>query len=85
MMYTRINNRLGINYAEYMSEKAMADYLSGERSQKVQDELDNARKQYIKDKSNSFEIAKDNSRSHMSNEFNQQMDFWLQVLWQIMM
>lgn len=80
MMYTRINNRLGINYAEYMSEKAMADYLSGERSQKVQDELDNARKQYIKDKSNSFEIAKDNSRSHMSNEFNQQMDFWKKIV-----
>lgn len=80
MMYTRINNRLGINYAEYMSEKAMADYLSGERSQKVQDELDSARKQYIKDKSNSFEIAKDNSRSHMSSEFNQQMDFWKRIV-----
>lgn len=80
MMYTRINNRLGINYAEYMSEKAMVDYLSGERSQKVQDELDNARKQYIKDKSNSFEIAKDNSRSHMSSEFNQQMDFWKKIV-----
>lgn len=80
MMYTRINNRLGINYAEYMSEKAMTDYLSGERSQKMQDELDNARKQYIKDKSNSFEIAKDNSRSHMSSEFNQQMDFWKKIV-----
>lgn len=80
MMYTRINNRLGINYAEYMSEKAMTDYLSGERSQKIQDELDNARKQYIKDKSNSFEIAKDNSRSHMSSEFNQQMDFWKKIV-----
>lgn len=80
MMYTRINNRLGINYAEYMSEKAMTDYLSGERSQKVQDELNNARKQYIKDKSNSFEIAKDNSRSHMSSEFNQQMDFWKKIV-----
>lgn len=76
MMYTRINNRLGINYAEYMSEKAMTDYLSGERSQKIQDELNNARNQYIKDKSDSFNIARDNSRSHMSNEFNQQMDFW---------
>lgn len=80
MMYTRINNRLGINYAEYMSEKAMTDYLSGERSQKVQDELNNARKQYIKDKSNSFEIAKDNSKSHMSSEFNQQMDFWKKIV-----
>lgn len=80
MMYTRINNRLGINYAEYMSEKAMTDYLSGERSQKVQDELNNARKQYIKDKSNSFEIAKDNSKSHMSSEFNQQIDFWKKIV-----
>lgn len=76
MMYTRINNRLGINYAEYMSEESMSDYLVGERSQKIQDELNNARNQYIKDKSDSFNIARDNSRSHMSNEFNQQMDFW---------
>lgn len=80
MMYTRINNRFGINYAEYMSEKAMTDYLSGERSQKVQDELMNAREQYIKDKTNSFDIAKDNSRTHMSNEFNQQIDFWKKVV-----
>ena len=80
MMYTRINNRLGINYAEYMSEKAMTDYLSGERSQKIQDELNNARNQYIKDKSDSFNIARDNSRSHMSNEFNQQMDFWKKIV-----
>lgn len=80
MMYTRINNRLGINYAEYMSEKAMTDYLSGERSEKVQDELNHAREQYIKDKTNSFDIAKDNSRTHMSNEFNQQMDFWKKIV-----
>lgn len=80
MMYTRINSRLGINYAEYMSDKAMTDYLSGERSQKIQDELDNARKQYVKDKTNSFDIARDNSRTHMSNEFNQQMDFWKKIV-----
>lgn len=76
MMYTRINNRLGINYAKYMSEESMVDYLSGDRSNKVEIELNNARNKYINDKIDSFDIAKDNSRTHMSNEFNQQMNFW---------
>lgn len=80
MMYTRINNRLGINYAEYMSENAMTDYLSGDRTQKIDDELNKARDAYIKDKSDSFNIAKDNSKVHMASEFNQQMDFWKKLV-----
>lgn len=76
MMYQRINNRLGINYAEYMSEESMVDYLTGDRTEKVYDEMSRARDSYIKDKVNSFDIARDNSKQHMSDEFNQQMDFW---------
>lgn len=76
MMYLRINNRLGINYGEYMSEKSMVDYLSGDRSEKIEDELNKARNSYISNKVNSFDIAKENARIHMSQEFNIQMDFW---------
>lgn len=76
MMYQRINNRLGINYAEYMSEESMVDYLTGDRTEKVYDEMSRARDSYIKDKVSSFDIARDNSKQHMSDEFNQQMDFW---------
>lgn len=76
MIYQRINNRLGINYAEYMSDNAINDYVAGDRTEKIYDEMNKARDRYIKDKSSSFDIAKDNSRTHMSNEFNQQMAFW---------
>ena len=76
MMYQRINTRLGINYASYMNEDAMSDYLSGERTPKIEKELNIARDRYISDMIDSFDIAKDLSRSHMSNEFNTQMSFW---------
>lgn len=76
MMYQRINTRLGINYASYMNEDAMSDYLSGERTPKIEKELNIARDRYISDMIDSFDIAKDLSRSHMSNEFNTQMNFW---------
>lgn len=76
MIYLRINNRLGINYAYYMSDNAVNDYLSGDRTQKIYNEMNKARDKYIKDKISTFDIAKDSSRTHMSNEFNQQMSFW---------
>lgn len=76
MMYLRINNRLGINYGSYMSDESMADYLSGDRTEKVGYELSKARDKYIKDTMDSFGIAKQNANTHMSSEFNQQMNFW---------
>lgn len=76
MMYLRINNRLGINYASYLSDKAVEDYMLGDRTEKIYDEMNKARDKYIKDTINAFDIAKDNSRTHMSAEFNQQMSFW---------
>lgn len=76
MMYLRINNRLGINYASYLSDKAVEDYMLGDRTEKIYNEMGKARDKYIKDTVNAFNIAKDNSRSHMSAEFNQQMSFW---------
>lgn len=76
MIYLRINNRLGINYAEYMSDNAVNDYISGDRTEKIYNEMDKAREKYISDKISSFDIAKDSSKTHMSAEFNQQMNFW---------
>lgn len=76
MMYLRINNRLNINYASYMSDEAINDYISGDRTQRVYDEMNKARNDYIKDMMNSFDIAKDSSKAHMSYEFNKQMLFW---------
>lgn len=76
MMYQRINNRLGINYAEYMPDNAKSDYLAGDRTGKIYNELNKARDKYINDKVSSFDIAKDNSKQHMSSEYNAQMKFW---------
>ena len=76
MMYARINNRLGINYAAYLNDNALEDYIFGDRTNKVYGEMGKARDAYVKDTVDSFNIARDNSRTHMSAEFNQQMDFW---------
>lgn len=76
MIYMRINNRLGINYASYLSDNAIEDYMLGDRTNKIYDEINKARDRYIKDTVSLFNIAKDVSRTHLSSEFNQQMDFW---------
>ena len=76
MMYTRVNNRLDINYASYMSDEAIDDYISGDRTNKVYNEMSKARDRYIRNMIDSFDIAKDNAKMHMSAEFNQQMNFW---------
>lgn len=76
MIYMRINNRLGINYADYMSDKAIDDYMSGDRTERIYDEMSKARDKYIKDKVYAFDIARDMSRTRMSKEFNLQMRFW---------
>lgn len=76
MIYQRINTRLGIDYAKYLKDEAAVDYIAGDRTSKVGYELNKARDNYIKDKVDSFGIAKDQSNLHMANEFNQQMAFW---------
>ena len=76
MIYDRINNRLGINYAKYMSKEAASDYLAGDRTTKVIDAIQQARQAYIDNLIEAFNISKDTTSSRMSQEFNQQMDFW---------
>lgn len=74
-MYQRIDSRLGINYARYLSDEVVNDYLSGERTTKIENALNTARKNYISDMVDSFNIDKDNS-TYMAEEFNTQMNFW---------
>jgi SPP1 gp7 family putative phage head morphogenesis protein len=66
MIYQRINNRLGIDYAEYMSQESASDYLSGDRSEKVLGALSRARLEYINNVKDSFDIAKDISNTNLS-------------------
>lgn len=76
MIYNRINTRLSIEYGKYMSQEAATDYLAGDRSTKTIDALRDARTKYISDLMDSFGIEKDTSNTSMSQEFNQQMEFW---------
>ena len=76
IFYSRINNRLNINYASYMSDEAVDDYISGDRTNKVYGEMSKARDRYIKATMDSFDIDRDNTKSYMSAEYNKQMNFW---------
>lgn len=78
-MQQRINNRLGINYAGYMSEEAMTDYLLGDRTTKIDSELLQARTQYVNDLIQSWNIERDTTNGRLANEFNQQLKFMQQM------
>lgn len=80
MVYQRINNRLGIDYASFLKGNEAVDYISGNRTTKMNDALIKAREAYIKSKVSSFDIARDNSRNRLSSEYNQQMGFWKQYV-----
>ena len=80
MVYQRINNRLGIDYASFLKGNEAVDYISGNRTTKMNDALIKAREAYIKSKISSFDIARDNSRNRLSSEYNQQMGFWKQYV-----
>lgn len=75
-IYDRINNRLGISYANYMSKESAIDYISGDRSSKVMDAIKNARENAIKDVKSSINIQNDTDGNQMSSKFNNQLSFW---------
>lgn len=75
-IYDRINNRLGINYAEYMSKEAATDYIVGDRSEKVINAISKARDAAINDRKASINISNDTDSGSMSARFNNQMSFW---------
>ena len=79
-IYNRINNRLGINYAEYMSIEAASDYITGDRSEKVIDAIAKARDSAIKDRKASINISSDTDNNMMSSKFNNQLSLWKDVI-----
>lgn len=79
-IYNRINNRLGINYAEYMSIEAASDYITGDRSEKVIDAIAKARDSAIKDRKASINISSDTDNNMMSSKFNNQLSFWKDII-----
>jgi SPP1 gp7 family putative phage head morphogenesis protein len=80
MIYDRINNRLGINYANYLSQEAATDYMAGDRSEKVMNAIAVARENAIKDRKAEINIKSDTDGGLMSNRFNNQMSFWKDVV-----
>ena len=76
MIYDRINNRLGINYANYMSQESATDYMAGDRSEKVMKAIAIARENAIKDRKAEINIKSDTDGGVMSNRFNNQLLFW---------
>lgn len=76
MIYDRINNRLGINYASYMSQEAATDYIAGDRSEKVMKAIATARESAIKDRKAEINIQSDTDNGLMSSKFNNQLSFW---------
>lgn len=80
MIYQRINNRLGINYGEYINQDAAYDYVSGERSTRMSKEFETAKKNFVSDTIKSWDIQPDTTGSKMSTEYNQQMKFWKNIV-----
>lgn len=80
MIYQRINDRLGINYADYINEDAAYDYVAGERSTKMSKEFETARNNWISDTIKSWDIQPDTTGSKMSSEYNQQIKFWKNIV-----
>lgn len=80
MLYNRINNRLGISYADYLDKQVAIDYLSGDRSQKVLNAIANAREDALTDTMSMINIAKETKGSHMSEQFNTQLKFWKEMI-----
>lgn len=80
MIYDRINNRLGINYANYMSQESATDYIAGDRSEKVMNAIATARENAIKDRKAEINIKSDTDGGLMSNRFNNQLSFWKETI-----
>ena len=80
MIYDRINNRLGIDYAGYMSKEAATDYVAGDRSDKVIKAIADARDAAIKDRKEAMNIKSDTDGGLMSSKFNNQMSFWKETV-----
>ena len=75
-IYSRINNRLGINYGDYLKLEDAVEYLEGNRTPSMISKIANAREQAIDVTKDSFQIQSETGSDAWSKKFNQQMNFW---------
>lgn len=78
-LYQRINNRLGINYGEYIDTNTINQYLDGDRSRTIFDGIDAGKQRAIDNIKGTFNIAMDKSEHQMADEFNKQSQFWIDM------
>lgn len=76
-IYTKLNTKLGIDYAQYLKTADAAKYLSGDRTADFYKNLSIARDKAIKDKGDSFDIAIKIANDHMKSEYEMQIKFWI--------
>ena len=75
-IYSRLNNRLGINYAEYMDVEDAMDYLEGDRTPSIMSKIATAREQAIDTTKADLNISAEAGTDTWSKKFNTQMGFW---------
>lgn len=75
-IYSRLNSRLGINYAEYMKVEDAMDYLEGDRTPSIMSKIAIAREQAIDATKADLGISAEAGTDAWSKKFNQQMGFW---------
>lgn len=75
-IYSRLNNRLGINYAEYLKLEDAVEYLEGDRTPSIMSKIATARDQAIDATKADFNIQSEIGTDPWSKKFNTQMGFW---------
>lgn len=79
-IYSRLNNRLGINYAEYLKVEDAMEYLEGDRTPSMMSKIAIARDQAIDATKADFGISAETGNDIWSKKFNQQMGFWKTIV-----
>lgn len=75
-LYSRLNSRLGIDYAENMNIDDVVKYLEGDRTPSIMSKIGIARESAIEQTKDSFNITQETGTDTWSKRFNQQMSFW---------
>ena len=79
-IYSRINNRLGINYGEYLAVEDAVEYIEGDRTPLMMSKIANARGSAIEYTRDSFRIQQETGNDAWSKRFNTQANFWKGVI-----
>lgn len=79
-LYSRLNSRLGIDYAENMNIDDVVRYLEGDRTPSMMSKIGIARESAIEQTKDSFDITQETGTDTWSKRFNQQMSFWKNLM-----